>query len=151
MRENSTYSKLCVLWTQHIAICRRIILGLAGMESTFPTAAHTVFCSALVAWTALTFQQSFFFLCCWALLAQYQDSLQSPQSSRLWMGKRWGGNTARTGDINWPKWPISKDIPQCMMSCSAIKVWKAEGNGRMLIKKTPAFTRNCSMYWGPVS
>lgn len=34
-----------------------IVLDLAGMELTFPTASHIVLCSALVARTALISQQ----------------------------------------------------------------------------------------------
>lgn len=114
MREHSIYSKLCVLWTLHIVICRRIILGLAGMESTFPTAAHTVFCSAFVAKTALILQQCFFPVAekCWLRLPRL---ISITPKQQVMDGQELGREYYQD---RWPK--LTKGYSIIMMSCSAM-------------------------------
>lgn len=144
MREHSIYSKFCVLWTLHIVICRRTILGLTVMESTFPTAAHTVFCSAFVAKTALILQQCFFPVAekCWLRLPRL---ISITPKQQVMDGQELGREYCQD---RWPKLTKGYSIMYDVMLSNG---GKAEGNGRMLTMKTPVFTRNCSMYWGPVS
>lgn len=70
-------------------------------ELIFPTAAHVVLCSALVARTAPTSPQHY--VHCSAALAQHQDSFQAPQGQQAGVGKRQGEDTARAADQSQPK------------------------------------------------
>ena len=88
------------------------ILGLAGMELIFFIAAGMMLCFVFVSKTALITHECCG--CCWVVLAQCQGFLFShpaPTASGPGVGKRMGGNIARTADPQWPKeYPILCDV-----------------------------------------
>lgn len=113
------------------------VLGLAGMDLTFPMAALIVLCFIFVSRPMLKTDQD------QGCLFTHQPS----KASRLGKSKRLGEHTARTADPNRPKGhSILYDV------CSTIKTetrGHAGGVGELL--KTFVFLSNHYAFWGPTS
>lgn len=112
------------------------------MELIFFTAARMVLCFIFAIKTVLITQQCF--TCCWAVLARGQGLLfltLPPPQSRLGLGKRLGGHTARTADLN----RLQKySIPYNVMLSN--KTGSGEGGRRVKLSKV-AIARRLAGHW----
>lgn len=121
--------------------CLTPVVGLVGVELTFPTAAFIVLCFALVARRVLISHQCF--ACCLLLRVvsiALRLSFQHPPQ-RQGVDKSW------RREIDYLNWPKGHTIWHHAQQYKMREVEEVE----TLILKTLVFTRNHYMYWSPAS